>query len=377
MIQYLSTQVTPALKFLSLQWKLDIAVALPQDEIDGHDGWDRLGSSHPLGRGPNRPQLRQVEFHGLPSVFVFRHTPVVSDLANLTLVGSSIMPPIQGISTLLLSNPQLEFLHLGMGAALGSRFDPHISLAGLQARLPQLRSLVLNTVTSYGWGLQLLQIIDAPRLEYFKLQSSEMLFIPDADLNPQALFRHIVAGRIHGTLQYSLPPEKLEERSPNSGSIFPSLRHFDIQDLNAENQKPLLEAFPSITHVALNRHALCDWSECPSLLPNVSHITYNGCATKDFLASMLPIALQRADTGKSPLFPDITIATKTLSHEGAIVGRPREGNDDHVVDILRRFANKVDLHRYSQDVFDSDDEIYDNGMFSSSDEGSSIFNDED
>ncbi|KAB5590415.1 hypothetical protein CTheo_6132 [Ceratobasidium theobromae] len=340
-----------------------------RDEIGEPDDWNGPGGSHSLGRGPNRPQLRQVELHGLPSILIFNpYAPVVSDLISLTLVGSSVIPSVQRISTMLSSNPQLESLHLGMDILRRDLFDPNISLAQLRVQLPNLRSLVLSIKAGFGWGLQLLQIIDAPGLEYFELRSSYLIYGCHSELDPQVLFWHIAVGRVHGALQLCLPPKA---KPPNSGSIFPSLCHLNIQQLYLADQRRLLEAFPSITQVTLNEHALHTWVEHPSLLPNISLIKYAGQANETVRKAMSSITFQGADAGTTPLFKEIILAKHIRMYAVIAPNRVLEDGVDSVIHSLYKFADMVDLCKPPVEVYDSNNELIDEDDWLDDDEESS------
>lgn len=236
-------------------------------------------------------KLRQVELiRPPPDLIVIYNSPIVSGLTSLTLIGGTTLLPTHAINSLLLFNPRLESLHLDRGAAPSPH---HESISNTQNRvqLSFLHSLSLNSVSNPHWGLQLLQLIDAPRLKNFALHLGALTTTTAS--TPDANSQYISAGRLSNILQ-------LHHESPNHDSIFPCLNHLDTQHTKADSEVTLslFSAFCTVKEIILNQSSLTTWAERPLLLPGVSHIIIlqDGDLSDDLFIALTIIISQRANS---------------------------------------------------------------------------------
>ncbi|KAG8759425.1 hypothetical protein FRC11_001980 [Ceratobasidium sp. 423] len=266
---------TPALQFLSLTWEASSDFASEQEGL-------LLEESIPLNfpslaHSPERPQLRHVEAIGLTNYFVFGiRYPRVSNLTTFTFACSPTwsLPSHQQFSLLLSASPQLESLSVDMGSVDPEYFPFELipsQIASLQVHLPQLRSLSLDTGHLRKWCLQLIQMIDAPEVEYFSINTGSKIGIPTP--TSEELFGYLARGRVNGVLQSD---SSINDDVLGAGPIFPLLKHLNVASMTLvpDEIPTVFEIFPMITHVTLGGSGILGLSSQPGLLPNASHFTY-------------------------------------------------------------------------------------------------------
>lgn len=353
-------QATPALRFLSLRWN-DHTSGSRDEELDAvedvrHEG--HLEECYSLSHDPKRPQLCHVELHGVPSGFIFdRSSPIVSNLTTLTLVAGKFLPAVEGISALLRANSRLESLRLAVGDAFDFGTVPTFTApsTSLQVRLPFLRSFSLDATTVHYWGLEMLQIIDAPDVEYFELNIGT-IYVSDPALAP--LCQYLCAGRSSGVLRCITAPDT---ESPTCGSVFPALRHLNIPCKGTEHSTDSLifKAFPTVTHLTLGLPFLEILDKGSDFFPSLAHITYKDPVSDDFVRAIFSIVKRREELGWSRIevleIPELDINNLT----GVLRVQRENGRDDIVEQlmiILRQLVNKLSMYQSeTESIPDSDD----------------------
>lgn len=276
---------------------------------------------------------------------------------------------IQGFSALLSANPQLESISLdACGPGYDVDYPVPTPLAPLQVRLPLLRSFSLGNFVDALWILQILQITDAPALEYFKLH----VYVPSMDPGeaPGKLFRYLGKGRLNGDLQVEVPPER---PTSNYSCIFPSLRHLNIEDIHGDSSMlPVLEAFPSVTRITLDSVGTALLYTRPEFLPNASHFTYNARNTGSSTYGLRKVALRRVDAGlRVPFLKIITGGREALLAE--IKNEVANAHEDFLPP-LRQLVDRIEV--YEQEPIYALPPGSDDGHSSSS-ENDLEFDDED
>ncbi|CAE6437043.1 unnamed protein product [Rhizoctonia solani] len=263
---------TPVLRFVSIKWKSFSDIAQDQEQI----GIEKFGLSKPtLAHGPERPRLSHIELNGLPKHFMFdNRLPLVSNLTRFTFVCSETMslPLHHEFSMVLSASPQLEHLSVDLRDALYDIEEIELepaAIAPIQVRLPFLRSFLLDTSHLYQWSLHLLQLVDAPGVEYLNLNTEGDSLHPI----PVELYEYLAKGRINNVLQCYVP---LDDISPDSGPIFPRLGHLNIERMShsVNNISLIFTTFPMVTHVTIGGSGALALHEYPDYLLNASHFTY-------------------------------------------------------------------------------------------------------
>ncbi|KAG8732103.1 hypothetical protein FRC11_000731, partial [Ceratobasidium sp. 423] len=275
---------TPALQFMSIKWKARSNIMDDEEDLIHQE---ILFSKASLAHGPERPRLSHVEFSGLPKYFMFDcHSPMISNLTRFTFICSEIMslPSHEELSDVLSANPRLEHLSVDMRATR-HRFgglEPAAAIASLQVRLPLLRSFSLNTSHLHQWSLHLLQIVDAPGVEYLNINTDHGF----STSTPNELYQYLAKGRVNEVLQCHAT---FDDNVPGSGPIFPQLKHLNVERMtqNIQDISLIFTAFPMVTHVTLGGFGALAFYEHAEYLPNASHFTYIDDDTVD-----LPVVLE-------------------------------------------------------------------------------------
>lgn len=257
----------------------------------------------------------------------------------------------QGFSALLSANPRLECLSLDIRSEAHG-YPASISLASLQVRLPFLRSFSLGNGVDAKWALQILQVTDAPALEYFKLAISAP-YLNEGEV-PGKVFRYLGKGRLNGDLQCKVPPK---QPTSNYSSIFPSLRHLNIEDMSGHYSSilPVLEAFPSVTRVTLDRGGLDALYKRPELIPNAAHFTYNARYTGSTTDALRQVALRRVDAGLRIPFLEV-IPSARGKH---LLAQIESETERERIPPLRRLVDKIEVREQEPNNVsnpDSDDD---------------------
>ncbi|CAE7054085.1 unnamed protein product [Rhizoctonia solani] len=351
---------TPALRFVSIKWTAHDHIVDIQEEICV----EQFELSNPtLAHGSERPQIHHVEFNGLPKHFMFgSHVPLVSNLTRFTFICPKTMslPSHEEFSAVLSASPRLEHLTVDMRAARSGYLEPEYEpadIASFQVQLPLLRSFSLDTSHLSRWSLHLLQIVDAPGVEYLDINTDS-----GSDLShmPMDLYRYLARGRINGILQCYAP---IDDNTQGSGPVFPRLKHLNVGRMTQNVQDILFVycAFPLVTGATLGGLGLLALQEHPEYLPNASHFTYIDDETVD-LPIMIEFANSRTEhKAISTLVwcvdrPKVLCILLDLEDGGTHPGADRHYHSlpelqvDHL--IIRQIA-QAPLY-----VADSDDEIY-------------------
>lgn len=165
------------------------------------------------------PIFHELELVGIPSNFFFAHEgrPLVSNLTHLELGSLVSLPPLKGLRDLFLNSPQLESLCLDMGMIETTDFQPEPP-ASIRVDLPRLRRFSLQEPISVTWGLSVLQMIDAPRLEGLALNLNQSQVAAD----PVPLY--VAYGRTNGRLVDDVPSKQEDKRGP----IYPALKQLAL-----------------------------------------------------------------------------------------------------------------------------------------------------
>lgn len=165
------------------------------------------------------PIFHELELVGIPSNFFFAHEgrPLVSNLTHLDLGSLVSLPPLTGLRDLFLNSPQLESLCLDMGMIETTDFQSEPP-ASIRVNLSRLRRLSLQEPISVTWGLSVLQMIDAPRLEGLSLNLNQSQVAAD----PIPLY--VAYGRTNGHLVDEVPHEQEDKRGP----IYPALKQLAL-----------------------------------------------------------------------------------------------------------------------------------------------------
>ncbi|CAE6412819.1 unnamed protein product [Rhizoctonia solani] len=256
------------------------------------------------------PLLQELELVGTPSNFFFPHenASLVSDLTYLDLGFLLSLPPFMGLHSLLTHNPRLESLCLDTGMIETTDFEPE-TIAEIRVRMPFLRRFSLQEPISVGWGLSVLQMIDAPNLEAFALNLDQSQTLPD----PIPLY--IAYGKEIGNVEDQ--PEAPSPRRP----IYPALKHLALGPFTGTSASLLamLESLGTITRldwelqeeepISINR-ALGDSKICPRL----EHIRVHGVHETDLvdlvesrIRSGIPFKVVEVNSRD---WPDIPASTK-------------------------------------------------------------------
>ncbi|CAE6525766.1 unnamed protein product [Rhizoctonia solani] len=275
MVKLVTASPTPALQFLSLAWEANTNVAADQEGL-------LLEESIPLNfpylaHGPERPRLRHVEAIGLTNFFVFgMQSPRVSNLTTFTFACPPTwsLPSHQQFSLLLSASPHLESLSIDMGSVDPKYFPFQLKpsqIASLQVHLPLLRSFSLSTAHLRKWCLQLLQMIDAPEVEYFSINTGSKFGISTP--SSEGLYEYLARGRVDGVLQSDA---SIPDDISGAGPVFPLLKHLNVEPMmGVPDEIPaVLRIFPMVTDVTLGGHGILALSNQPDLVPNASHFTY-------------------------------------------------------------------------------------------------------
>ncbi|CAE6401862.1 unnamed protein product [Rhizoctonia solani] len=269
----LSGSPTPILQFVSIRWKPHLNIADVQQEL-------ALGELRSVGtsltRSSERLQLHHIKIHGLPKYFMFDGpSPLISNLTKLTFICTANIsfPSHLELSAVLAASPRLEHLSLDMRAgniAFSGFISEPTTIALLQVRLPLLRSFSLDTNDFYQWSLNLLQIVDAPGVEYLNINTDPAHGLSHS--TPLELYRYLANGRVNEVLQCHV---SLDGITPGSSSIFPLLKHLSTERMKqGPNTSAIFVAFPGVTHVTIGGAGASILCNFLGYLPNVSHITY-------------------------------------------------------------------------------------------------------
>ncbi|CAE6533261.1 unnamed protein product [Rhizoctonia solani] len=239
---------------------------------------DRDLSNSLLFRDPP-PLLQKLELSGVPSSFFFAqgNTPLVSNLTHLELGFIISLPPLMGLRALFVQNPRLESLCLDTSMIEVTDFE-HKNATETRVGMPFLRHFSLQEPISVGWGLSVIQMIDAPELEAFALNLDQSQTIPDLIPLHIAYGKEIVGGEARSGAMFPRRP------------IYPVLKHLALGPFTgtALALYAMLEALGTITRldwelqdeepVTINR-VLGDSKFCPRL----EHIRVYGVHETDLV----------------------------------------------------------------------------------------------
>ncbi|KAG8697582.1 hypothetical protein FRC08_006438 [Ceratobasidium sp. 394] len=238
-LEYISPESAPSLRFLSLRWKTRSGPQTIEDEaqsLEYLDVFDQASS----GSSDRFPQLRTVQFRAVPADFLFRRPlPMFVGLVHLKLTLATKLFPLPKLHTLLSANLQLESLHLGVSFC-ADRPGP----ANCRVTLLSLRSLMLAWQAwdegSLSWALETIKMINGPAVEHLELSSpgssNEELLRLVEQIAPN-VFEN---GNIHAS----------GGQTTSHQSIYPNLQSINIAKLEpaddcAETFQALLSALPT------------------------------------------------------------------------------------------------------------------------------------
>lgn len=357
-VHFLDVKSAPELRFLSLRWKTRMdsdaevqereCLSLPETSIQQSSGF-----------GSRLPRLRNLNLNALPVGYqVNRVLPLVSGLAHLNLTASFNLHPLPKVHTLLSSNLQLQSLALSAEFCDQDSFEP----TALRVLLPALRSFSLDFGGCSQWAFAIIQMIDAPALEYLKLT---------ADFNSETiagLVERITTGASENRFAEVL-------RSLNDGqpvayeSIYPALRDLNIESTYdpPDELKTILSVFHTTTHVSLPDETLRLLGDAPWVLPKLE------CITTEMPSMLGDILRRRAEAG----FPirRVEVVEGLLPREKAkwpesveVVERqapsPAFDSDDNGEDFDDDYYNDYDEY---EDLYEYDIEYNDLGDSGDSD----------
>ncbi|KAG9093394.1 hypothetical protein FS749_014462 [Ceratobasidium sp. UAMH 11750] len=337
-LEYISPESAPSLRFLSLRWKTRSGPQTIEDEaqsLEYLDVFDQASS----GSSDRFPQLRTVQFRAVPADFLFRRPlPMFVGLVHLKLTLATKLFPLPKLHTLLSANLQLESLHLGVSFC-ADRPGP----ANCRVTLLSLRSLMLAWQAwdegSLSWALETIEMINGPAVEHLELSSpgssNEELLRLVEQIAPN-VFEN---GNIHAS----------GGQTTSHQSIYPNLQSINIAKLEpaddcAETFQALLSALPTVTSLAAPHSALDLLGKMPWLLPRLERIRFFG-RPPEALGSILS---RRTNDGS---------ALKTLEAQDTYLEAVR-GCGIKSLDIVKLPATVV-AEYYESDDDDDDEEDYD------------------
>ncbi|KAF8608955.1 hypothetical protein BDV93DRAFT_518993, partial [Ceratobasidium sp. AG-I] len=266
-INFLGCSVMPILQHLELvfYWPYDV------EEGGGHVylGSTPVVPSLLLQSSP--PQLDTIKLHSVPNALLFGHPaqPQFSNLTHLELGLILRYPHLRHFNLLLAANPQLVVLHLDMGSAVRC-FRP-LNRDLPRVRLPQLKELALLRISSSLWALGLVNMLDAPNIDYLQLTLTK------SDGNYGQLLRYIMQGD--------------NETTPTL--LFPSLTRlmFDLSPYDCSAAlEHLLSAYTEVTFLNVLWNPLRLLLDQPWLAPDLSHLRVTG-ATGELLGEIVDARL--------------------------------------------------------------------------------------
>lgn len=187
------------------------------------------------------PLLRHIELSGIPPSFLFQHGPIplVCNLTslNLTVVGS--LPHLVGLRELFIHSPRLETLGLYTARieSIGFQYQPP---ATTRARMPHLRQFTHHQWDSVSWGLCVLKMVDAPRVEVFSLDLS--------CIQDDTILSYLASGRRGERLVDD--HSSLNEHTDGT-AIYPELKHLIIGSLSTSPKMfgDMLKASQNVTRL--------------------------------------------------------------------------------------------------------------------------------
>ncbi|KAG8756047.1 hypothetical protein FRC12_010704, partial [Ceratobasidium sp. 428] len=193
------------------------------------------------------------------------HYALKPDLAELEI--SDSLPPVVELCEMLADNPNLRVFHLTLSGGLMNEFDPPLIRRVL---LPMIEELVLSSVRSKTWALQLLSDLDAPNLKDLWVD-------------------------VWGLTAGGLPNLELN-------SAFPSLQHL-ATNLRHELLGALLFAHPTLGKLTLlkgyDSESIVALGREPWLLPRLGHLMVSHF-TRDALALSRMVKARQAGGVSAP-----------------------------------------------------------------------------
>lgn len=292
------------------------------------------------------PLLRHVELYNIPSTFFFAQesVPMVSNLTHLELGTIISLPPLIGLRELLLRSPLLEVLVLDMGMITMTDFEDQLP-STIRVTMSFLREFTLREPISVSWGLSVLKMIDAPRVEILSLDLSQ-----SEDLT-NSIMRYIALGRRSGRLA-----DNYIITDSDSGAIYPSLKHLVLGPFASPPAilKDMLKSFKNVTRLDWElggvtitpiRPLMTDVAICPQL----DHLRVYGVPSDDLVA----VVRARAINGR-PL--------KTVEVNSRDWSQISEGTKQLLKTELVKFGQYVDEDEDTESEDEDDDEDEDESI---------------
>lgn len=219
------------------------------------------------------PLLHYASFSGIPSDFFFARetTPLVSNLTYLELSTTPSLPPLIGLRELFIYNPRLEKLILDMRLVTVMEFQPQPP-ASVRVSMPHLRQFTFKAPRPTFWGLSVLKMMDAPGVELFALDLTNLDdFIP----------YYLAFGRMGNQLVDD--PFKSEKRfigQPRRSTIYPVLKSLTLGPFRGSpgGLGDILGAFKTITRLGWDLGppsrgvAIEKMLSSPSICPRLEHL---------------------------------------------------------------------------------------------------------
>lgn len=262
-VRLLNTKLVPALQFLSLWWKTRMDSDAEAQEHE-YLRLPELSARKRIVFSFQMPRLRNLHLNAIPIFDEVKHLlPSVTGLAHLKLI--ALEPyPLPKLHALLLSSPQLQSLTLSSGLADDFDFEPTMQ----RIHLPFLRSFSLDFKECSRWAWGVIDMINAPTVEYLHLAlslDSEMVV---------KLVNRVTTGISKD--KFALVSQALASGQPiPRKSIYPLLQHLVIESNSSlpDTLRVILSVFPTITHVSLPEKALPLLGSAPWGFPNLEFIS--------------------------------------------------------------------------------------------------------
>ncbi|KAG8788127.1 hypothetical protein FRC12_014900 [Ceratobasidium sp. 428] len=287
-VDYICSESSPALRFLSLKWRVRTRGLLGSSTMDNEN--ESLAYLSALNKDISLssclPQLLTVRFTAAPSGFVFsRLVPMFVGLARLKLKSACSLFPLPELHTLLSANPQLQSLHLGTSFS-GCDYNK----TKCRVSLSSLRSLVLTWTswekTHVAWARAVMGMIDCPAIEHLELDAIGVYNDQLIQLTDQIL---AYVSESDSTSSYAYP-----DQTTSDEPIYPVLRSLQMSKLKpnddcTEGFRDLLSALPTITTLAAPREVLELLANDPQLLPRLERFKFAGRLPEDLSSTLCRI----------------------------------------------------------------------------------------
>ncbi|KDN47791.1 hypothetical protein RSAG8_03211, partial [Rhizoctonia solani AG-8 WAC10335] len=193
-----------------------------------------------------------------PHELIFLSTQEFAKLTTLTITSYRLDPP--ELSTILLSNPQLESLRLYDGPCREAPDHDQIDFHRMsRTSAPSLRSLFIQTTNNNSWALQIAIVIQAPGLTHFAFECGAKY--PDK----HRLVAYITTGVRSANAT----------KSDSVGvPIYPSLQSLDVRRFLCQKKHftDLISSFPHLTCLTACADKVQWLDATPWVLPKLQYL---------------------------------------------------------------------------------------------------------